>query len=70
VDEAHRYLLLIASELPLAPELPLVVQETGRAFATLENDEPAALTAELMRVAALGAEDRWTARVYHVVGVR
>jgi len=70
VDEAHRYLLLIASRTPLAPELPLVVQETGRGFPALATGEPDALTAELMRAAALGPEDRWTARVYHVVGVR
>jgi len=70
VDEAHRHLLLIASQLPFAPELPLVVQEIGRGFPALATGEPAALTDELLRAAALGAEDRWTARVYHVVGVR
>jgi hypothetical protein len=70
LDEAHRHLLLIASEVPFAPELPLVIQEVGHDFAALEAGDPDALTAELLRAAALGPQDRWTARVYHVVAVR
>ena len=70
VEEVHRHLLLIASDVPLAPELPLVIQEIGRDFAALETGEPAALTAELIRAAALGPEDRWTARVYQVVAAK